>query len=709
MQLPKITVHPLKIAELIAPMSNGSLQVPRFQREFVWPIAKTRALLDSMFKEFPIGTFFLWKAPLGTAPLARPLDELGIPQPPPGLPIQYILDGQQRLTSLYAVINGKKIRSRDYENVCIDLQTAAAYLEDTVGGFDKSIFVHRIPDNNRYVSVRAIVGENHLAIYDKIPHQWRPAFSKALNIFQTYPFSVVEIQEQKLEDATIIFQRINQGGKRLTRFDLVCANIWTEDFDFRKEASELNKSLKAKGFGELDGTIFTQTSALILKDQCTTETELALKASEVKPIWDKVTRAIELAIDFASNNLGVVRSDFLPYRGMLVVLAYYFYHAKNSAISAKEREGLWQWFWQVALSERYSSTSPLKMADDAKKLKNLMQGQFVQFGFRYTITPEALIRTTMTSSSSALRNAVLCLFALKHPKSLKDGSPINLKADIFADLKKAERHHVFPIAFLKKDKRYKQKSAKIVHALPNFCFLPSDLNKEISNKAPADYMEEYKASNPDFASAADSHLIPVHTDSAIWKNDLEKFLRQRAELIVATLTKIAESTPSDLTAPVVLPYEVDVDETEIEIRDFIDHRLNAIVGSGYWVQSVPKQVRDKADATFNMKKAIEPYLNSPQSGREYLDYCDVAHYGEIITANWDQFAEYFGQQSEFAKHIGAFRLLRNDEQHNRVPTDVEILNGRAAMRWLGQIIDKYFDDQAEEEEIEDEEEDEQAQ
>ena len=93
MQESKIHVEKLELATLYNNMHQGQLQIPRFQRDFVWPVSKTQALLDSMFKEFPIGTFFLWEAPAGAPLLSRPLPELGIPAPEPGKPVTYILDG----------------------------------------------------------------------------------------------------------------------------------------------------------------------------------------------------------------------------------------------------------------------------------------------------------------------------------------------------------------------------------------------------------------------------------------------------------------------------------------------------------------------------------------------------------------------------------------------------------------------------------------
>lgn len=702
MELPKIDVQPRKLSQLLNDMEEGKLQVPRFQRDFVWPLAKTRALLDSMYKEFPIGSFFLWHAPPGSPPLSRPLEDLGIPAPKPGSEVTYILDGQQRLASLYAVINGVKLGSRDYGRVCIDLETATKCDQTKDEGFDESILVYRSADNQRYIAVRDLVGPDALMIFKGIPEKWQTAFNKAYNLFQTYPFSVVWIQEQELSDAIEIFQRINQAGKPLSRYDLICANLWTEEFDFRKRVANLNRQFARQGFGKLHETIFTQTFALILEDRCTTAAELSLKTDKIIKNWDRVIRALQLAVDFAANNLGVKRASHLPYRGLLPVLAYYLYHAPHSAISARERETLWAWFWRVTLSERYSSTSPSRMAEDAQKLRGLIRGEEITFDYPAKITPEAVARNRMTRTTSALRNAVICMLALKQPRNLKDGSLVNLSDEFFSNLKKAERHHIFPVGYLK-DQRV---PATWVHMVPNFCLIPSDLNQEIGSRAPADYLAQYQGENPHFEVAAASHLLPVNPGAAIWQNDFDGFLEERSALIVSELELLLDSTPSDFLEIVAAEPRgseigTRVDLLEIRLRDFIDHRLIAVVGSHYWKPTMPGNVVTYVKERINERLKRHPYEDWSDfpPGRSRLDFCDVSHYGEIIHKNWTQFEEFFGRESELQRHLSAYRALRNCVQHNREPSDIELENGATAMKWLERILDKY--DQENRTEIED--------
>ena len=691
MQLPKIDVRRESLATILNEIRSGSLQVPRFQREFVWTLAKTRDLLDSLYKEFPIGTFFLWRAPDGIPPLSRPLNELGIQKPAPGTHVSYILDGQQRLTSLYCVVNGIRIDSRDYGHISIDLDAATRFDKNKDEDFNDAIFVSRLPDNKRYVTVRDLLGANALIMIENIPVEWKPAFHKIYNIFQTYPFSVVWIQEQTLADAIVIFQRINQAGQRLSRYDLVCANIWREDFDFRKQVSEVNHALERKGFGLIDETIFTQAFALILSNQCTTLAELSLETEQVKTEWENVTRALELAIEFSANNLGVKKAEYLPYRGQLVVLAYYFYHRKGSSISAKEREMLWNWFWRVVLNERYSSTSPMKMAEDATKMRGFMKGEEAVFNYPPAITLDEILRTKMGSASSALRNGVLCMLALKQPCNFKDNSPINLSDNFFSNLKQAERHHIFPVSYLKK---LGIETGK-VNLLPNFCFIPADLNKEISSRGPHDYFAQYRQENPAFESTIETHLIPTSADSPIWSKEasaFDAFLKIRAQSLLNELEKLVNTGSVGLkpAKEQVTPLS-DVDVLEVRIRDFIDERLTAIQGKHYWKTSMPGDVITHVKERLENHLSKHPYLDASDfaNGRAHLDFCDVSHYEKIIFKNWDMFSDYFVQKPVITTHFNAFRELRNCIQHNRKPNAVEEKNGEAAMIWLNGVFDKY--------------------
>ena len=297
----------MPLGDLLSLVAQGQLQIPRFQREFVWPVSKTRALLDSMYKEFPIGTLFFWQAPVDQVQIFRELDDIGIPAPAPHQKISHILDGQQRLTSLYAAGSGLDIGTKDYRNICLDLESAKAY-QSATDEFDEEIFVsRRSPDNRLYVRFQDVLTGN-LTVYDQLSPEAKDVFQTARQRFTTYPFSVVWVRDQPLNEVVEIFQRINQGGKRLSSYDLVCADLWSESFNFRQKVATFNKQLADKGFGTIDTIIIPQAITLIITGKSSQAEQLRLKSTEVEAIWPEVSNALLRAMDFLRNNVGVKRA-----------------------------------------------------------------------------------------------------------------------------------------------------------------------------------------------------------------------------------------------------------------------------------------------------------------------------------------------------------------------------------------------------------------
>ena len=115
-----------KYSDLISEINNGIIKIPKFQREFVWSIDKTAQLLDSILKGYPIGTFILWQTDERINEIKN-IGHLEIPSTPEGTKVQYVLDGQQRITSLYAAYLGAQIQKidekkiTDYKNIFVDL------------------------------------------------------------------------------------------------------------------------------------------------------------------------------------------------------------------------------------------------------------------------------------------------------------------------------------------------------------------------------------------------------------------------------------------------------------------------------------------------------------------------------------------------------------------------------------------------------------
>ncbi len=126
-----------KYSDLISEINKGIIKVPKFQRDFVWSIDKTAKLLDSILKGYPIGTFILWQTDERINDIKN-VGNLPLPRTPDGNKVQYVLDGQQRITSLFAAYCGAQIQKvgekkvTDYKNIYVNLDVDISENDDQV-------------------------------------------------------------------------------------------------------------------------------------------------------------------------------------------------------------------------------------------------------------------------------------------------------------------------------------------------------------------------------------------------------------------------------------------------------------------------------------------------------------------------------------------------------------------------------------------------
>jgi len=420
-----------------------------------------------------------------------------------------ILDGQQRITSLYVAAKGLAIQAngkseKDYKKICFDLDT------------QNFLVAKRSEDKKRVVSVwRFFNREGDREVYDDLTQERRESFRKCQSRLLSYPLSIVEVREVHLGDAVKIFERINQGGKRLGLFDLVVASTWSTDFDLKEKVRGLNKTLEEKGFGKIDEEVVAQLISLFVKGQCTRAVQLQLKNEEITAIWDKIEDAVKLAVDFLRANLGVRIYEFVPYPSMIAMVAYLFVKAGTRSLSPQQAAFVKEWFWKAAFSQRYSaSTLTLMGSDRIDYFDPAVEGKAVAPNYPMTLTEEDL-ESLMIHTRSAVKNAILCLLALRAPRHFKNGGVIALDKKICSEYNSPEKHHIFPKAVLSR------LHVKHRHLLANFAFIPGELNREISASKPSDYFAKFKQENTQFDEILETHLIPSSPGSPIWTDNYE--------------------------------------------------------------------------------------------------------------------------------------------------------------------------------------------
>ncbi len=660
------------LSDIVGYIRKGEWKVPRFQREFVWEKRKVLDLLDSMYKEFPIGSFFLWIPPEEYSHYYKDIPELMIEPASHRHYTHFILDGQQRLTSLYVTCRGLKIDGFDYSNICFDLDTEKFNTESR--------------DNTRNISLHQILNlDDYLHIYNKLADDRKKKFMNVKNIFSKYPFPVIVIENKNVEDACKIFERINQGGKRLSIFDLVVAVTWDRDFELKEKIDDFNDKIKDT-FRKIDYEIFSETLSLIINKQCTKAFQLKLTPDDVKQKWVDVEKAIGKSIQYLRTHLKVKAYSYLPYRDMLALIAYYFYNCKDSEINKSFLE---LWFWKAAFGNRYSGSSFSKIGEDRAYIFDpVINGESANINYAVNFDIEKLKDVNM-GRSTALRNALFLILVQETPLSFLDNSPIDLEADPISEFNSSEKHHIFPKKFLSS---IEIKEKKVTDLFLNFCLIDSALNKHISGKSPQDYFGGFSQKNSVLKKAIDSHLIPSDKESAVWTNDYKIFLEQRANLILMHVKKrigdFSASIEEDMRSdPTSLIHRV-----EQNVRSVINDVLYTTYGENWWDSDniVPQDIRNDATNKIKKEKARKPYIsdeewNSPMRKLEQLNIMD---YPKIILKNWNSFEDIFGSKNQVEKYFDGFSSIRNHIDHIRTIDPIEKKFGETSVEWLLRCIQR---------------------
>lgn len=537
-------------------LEQGNMRIPRFQRSYVWERAKIVKLLNSIYHEFPIGSFFLWEADAEMEGFCRDITEFGFPQKPAANKFTFILDGQQRITSLYVALKGKKLGNIDYSCICFNL--------------DKRVF--KIPtlktEPNNIPAWKIFQPSEFHRLLMEYSRAENTELAEALiscnETLNNYPVSIIKSKDTSLEDVVTIFERINQGGKRLSLFDLVHASVWSKDFDLRDLIADFNEEPAIKLWGKIDNEIFTQSLSLNISKDCVKTHQLSLKNEECKDAWKRTTECIRLAIDFMKNQWGVQGVEIIPYQNIIPVLQYYFFITGESSVLPEHKQALADWFWTLTFSNRYSSSTLTKMNNDARWIEQLVKDSTVNRLFTVKLLLNDLKKIRMVHRS-VIKNGVLCLMALQKPVDFNNGDLVTLDKTNASRQNSKENHHFFPNSLASK----LGVKAEDINSLLNFAFISKHLNLEISNKFPSVYLQGYSETNPSLEEHLKTHFIDSNAYQAASANDFNAFIEARGNTILSAINKVCRINDATTT----INSNLDENEQEVLLEDVVEDEM----------------------------------------------------------------------------------------------------------------------------------------
>ena len=545
-----IGTEDLKIQQLVDSLRKDQFLVPTFQRGFVWDPASILKLWDSMFRFYPIGSFLYWETDsylhthrrLGG--FAFPHDEDTVRK---FKEWKYILDGQQRATSLLLCMVGGKDRVAD------DMEFDYTLYFDTTNS--EFFFPNELEKRKRKVA------DERLLVRMRDVPDWDFTFFKDIStasgfdetiqhniqqlqrMFSDYKLSVVHVRGVDVSEVCEIFERINQEGKRLHPVDIIVARTYRNPdekkkysgFYLRDNLMDL-KGVLPDSWRDIDDLLVIQMVSMCLRKQqpegrnpfgITPASLDNLKTEHFEAHWKECEKTILESIKLMFDQK-IMGPNMLPFVYLALPLCSYLHRNK-----APKKSIARQWFWRTAfgLSEFRDSTTVYEMASD-------FFGK-MEKGESPSISPLVLSRSSLVGSSYNYRNslsrAVLAWLANQTPIDFEDENAVVLD-NVYLMMSQAPNlHHFYPQNFLAQTKGLPEDA--LPDSLMNICYLRAKTNIRISDRNPLDYLKEYRQGVRNFDKILKSHLIPDEfmDRKSFQPSDYRKFLFARAELFCQRL------------------------------------------------------------------------------------------------------------------------------------------------------------------------------
>lgn len=542
-----------RIDGLASRILTGDILLPKFQRSFVWERPQIVSLLDSVARGYPIGSVLLWQSRQELRSENR-IADLEIALPKPDYPVNYLLDGQQRLSTICGAMHWHGSDPKSRWNLAYDLRTHGFVHLDALDDPPlHQIRLNKLPDAAKYFG--------QMAALDGADKEELQARANALfNRFKDYKIATVTLGDMSIDDVAPIFERINSSGTQLTIVDLMRAATWSPGFDLIDTIDALLSAVSSKDFGMIDKKVVLRDLSAAAGGGFSTDSidDLRkLKPADLKAAAEDTKQAYLRTVDFLATQMRIPSAQIVPYSNQLTVLAEIF--RRVPAPTAAQYTAITKWFWRTAVAGYFSGWNTGAMAADLKAVAEFASGNATELAADVTAPRPDIWTTRQFRANNAHAKLLAIILAHREPVDLLTGQKID-PGNALAWTNQREFHHFFPRDYLDNKGVARQR----INALANIVMLTSDSNKKISNRAPSDYLRDVHEAaqniGGDVQDWLDLNLISPEAFEAAKADDFERFLSLRAQTIHARVLGIAGWAGTTVEAPEI---HLDQDDTEM--------------------------------------------------------------------------------------------------------------------------------------------------
>ncbi|WP_080965421.1 DUF262 domain-containing protein [Pseudomonas protegens] len=493
---PKPEVY--RLEELAMLVKSGDIKLPKFQRSFVWRRTDMLKLLDSIYKGYPVGSLLLWNSSQRLKS-ERDIAGLKVDEDSTIYPTSYLLDGQQRLTTICGALFWDGDISNSMWNIHFDLETEEFFHPKNIDS-TSTFPLNQLLETQKFIKqCMKFVHHEKQAIYTE-------RAERLLRIIKDYKVAVVKIGDMSIEQVAPIFERINSTGRKLTIVDLMMAATWSNGFDLSSEIQKIQKVCNENGFSGLSEQVILRSIAAsadfgINKDDI--QRLRTLSPEELSLAAKTCNSAIFKSVNWLKTELAIRDANYLPYGLFFTYLVEFF--RCNTNPSEEMLKELREWFWFTSTTLYFGGASTGDISRELVNIRDFAKGTRPQLFKRNPINIGNLIYDKFNLKNAS--SIAFCLVLLsKKPASTLSGRELD------------------PEALTEKNAKYFGRIAP-----PGI----EDLNISA-------IIEPSKSISPRVGESVDisEHLLNIKCLKMIENGDSDNFTWERSGLIADTVTRL---------------------------------------------------------------------------------------------------------------------------------------------------------------------------
>lgn len=525
----------MQIQTILSQIDLGAMALPEFQRGYVWNREQVRGLMYSLYRKHPVGALLVWVTKTDNA------NARGDQALQPGV-VKLLLDGQQRITSLYGLIRGKPPQFFDG-----DPQAFTGLYFNVESEAFEFYTPAKMRDDPRWISVTHILRDGVGPTMEKLLKVPELAANVAMylqrvNAVATIKDITLHIEEVAGDDKTVdvvvdIFNRVNSGGTKLSKGDLTLARICAQWPQARDEMKDLLAKWRRARY------VFTLDWLLRGVNAVSTGEALFTAMKDMPPQQFKeglatTEKVVSRILNTIASRLGLDHDRVLGSRFAIPLMARYMTQRGGKIPTQAERDKLLYWYLHTLLWGRYSGSTETVLNKDLEaiekatpKAENGSLDNLIGL-LREDRGDLRLTEADFAGSTKGNRFYPLLYMMTRVCHARDWGSGDELSGHLLGNLAALQVHHIFPKKVLYAAGIPKRE----VNAIANFTFLTQETNLEVSGRDPAEYLPRYAGRNP---GAIDSHWMPM--ERRLWDvKRYREFLAERRKLLAEAANKFLD-------------------------------------------------------------------------------------------------------------------------------------------------------------------------